>query len=229
MKMDSPERQAYCWSCGKNDSTDNIFCAGCGGRLSTHQTTRIAALDEVPRQEVRLCLSGDLTERLRILPVPEDSEAASKNDEPVEKVDIKKPGSRTWHWCIDLIIAACVIVFVSLCAYDCYKTLQAASVWIDKGNGFLRAGLHESAIKAYSEALKLMPRNEEAYAKRGCAYERTGCTPEAKIDYARAVELNPAYAEAMACRVTYIKKIEKKSPEALAVFDAARYTIDNQK
>ncbi len=59
-----------------------------------------------------------------------------------------------------------------------------------------RSGSLESALSAYSDALKLNPRLPNAYFNRARAYHLTGKPSEAIEDYAKALTLNPNDAEA---------------------------------
>src|SRR5438105_4683465 len=61
----------------------------------------------------------------------------------------------------------------------------------------------EARLKAISEAsraIKLNPRNAEAYNRRGLAYHEDDQDDAAIADYSKAIEINPRYAEAYSNR-----------------------------
>ena len=57
-------------------------------------------------------------------------------------------------------------------------------------------GEYDKAIAHYSEALRLNPKDADAYYNRGIAWERRGEYDKAIADYSEAIRLNPNYADA---------------------------------
>jgi len=65
-----------------------------------------------------------------------------------------------------------------------------------KGLRFLTTQRYDLAIKAFSKAIEVNPRNAVAYCNRGVARFFTGDHELAIADFTRAVEINPIYTEA---------------------------------
>lgn len=69
-----------------------------------------------------------------------------------------------------------------------------------KGLRFLTTQRYDLAIKAFSEAIEVNPRNAVAYCNRGVARFFTGEHEKAIADFTSAVEINPGYTEAFCNR-----------------------------
>jgi Tfp pilus assembly protein PilF/cell division septation protein DedD len=69
-----------------------------------------------------------------------------------------------------------------------------------KGLRFLTTQRYDLAIKAFSEAIEVNPRNAVAYCNRGVARFFTGDHEQAIADFTSAVEINPGYTEAFCNR-----------------------------
>ena len=54
-------------------------------------------------------------------------------------------------------------------------------------------GKPEEAIKDYTKAIELDPKDAEAYNNRGTEFSSLGKSEEAIKDYTKAIELNPQY------------------------------------
>ncbi|MCD4717234.1 MAG: tetratricopeptide repeat protein [Desulfobacterales bacterium] len=65
-----------------------------------------------------------------------------------------------------------------------------------KGLRFLTTQRYDLAIKAFSEAIEVNPRNAVAYCNRGVARFFTGDHEKAIADFTSAVKINPGYTEA---------------------------------
>ena len=71
---------------------------------------------------------------------------------------------------------------------------QCADLAVQHGNLLMVLGQIDRAIKAYSRALELNPRDAEAYNNRGIAYHRKREVDQAIKDYSKVMELNPGLA-----------------------------------
>ena len=71
---------------------------------------------------------------------------------------------------------------------------QCADLAVQHGNLLMVLGQIDRAIKAYSRALELNPRDAEAYNNRGIAYHRKREVDQAIEDYSKVMELNPGLA-----------------------------------
>jgi tetratricopeptide (TPR) repeat protein len=75
---------------------------------------------------------------------------------------------------------------------------------VSQGNTDTNAGDHDRAIAAYSEAIRLDPKNAIAFNNRGNAYGKKGWTTgdydRAVADYSEAIRLDPQYASAFCNR-----------------------------
>jgi Tfp pilus assembly protein PilF len=58
-----------------------------------------------------------------------------------------------------------------------------------KGNSYLQKRDYDSAAKAFTEAIRLDPRDAEAYSSRGVAYQKKGDKVKAEDDFAQAKKL----------------------------------------
>ena len=95
-------------------------------------------------------------------------------------------------------------VIVTIALLSCHpgtvkeKEMLAAQDWFQKGVEFERQDVQEGAIKMYTEAIALNRNYAEAYFRRGRAYmaaHKTN-TMEALGDFNRAIDIDPANAEA---------------------------------
>jgi tetratricopeptide (TPR) repeat protein len=115
------------------------------------------------------------------------------------------------------------------------KDIEAASVeaWVDatmptatdddyvkRGNAFLKAKLYDRAIVEYGHAIKLNPRNAEAFAGRGWTYHWKRDHDRAIADFDEAIQIDPKNAAAYRGRGwSYYKK--RDYDRAIADFDEA--------
>ncbi|MBW1706052.1 MAG: tetratricopeptide repeat protein [Deltaproteobacteria bacterium] len=84
-----------------------------------------------------------------------------------------------------------------------------------QGLRFLTTQRYDLAIKAFSEAIEVNPRNAVAYCNRGVARFFTGDHEQAIADFTRAVEINPGYTEAYCNRGgLWAKKGDRKKAVA---------------
>lgn len=63
--------------------------------------------------------------------------------------------------------------------------------WYHQGNARMDRGDSESAVEAYTRALKLKPHDTDAYIKRGKAWSKKGNFDQAVADFTTALELKP--------------------------------------
>ena len=73
----------------------------------------------------------------------------------------------------------------------CNSRSQSAADSVERGNRLLSQGDRDSAVSAYTEAIRLDPKNPKAYVGRACAYEEKGDFDKAVADYTRAIERDP--------------------------------------
>ncbi len=66
-----------------------------------------------------------------------------------------------------------------------------AELAFQQGNVFMMFGEIDKAIEAYSQAIKLNPRDTDAYNNRGVAYQKLGNFDRAFKDYNTAIPINP--------------------------------------
>src|SRR5262249_49797299 len=63
-----------------------------------------------------------------------------------------------------------------------------AAAFFNRGNGYLEMNQHALAVQDYTEAIRLNPRDAEAFANRGEAWQALGQTQMAQADSQRARE-----------------------------------------
>ncbi|KAK7144716.1 hypothetical protein R3I94_010967 [Phoxinus phoxinus] len=85
----------------------------------------------------------------------------------------------------------------------------------NKGNKYFKAGKYEHAIKCYTEAISLCPKEQKTdlstfYQNRAAAYEQQMKWTEVIQDCSQAVEMNPCYVKALFRRAKALEKLDKK-------------------
>ena len=91
----------------------------------------------------------------------------------------------------------------------------------NKGVDFAKKGDYQTAISCYTEAIRLNPKDADAYSIRGIAYQNLEKYDEAIRDYSDAIRLNPKYGNAYYNRgIAYQEKGD--SDKAKADFDMAK-------
>ena len=68
--------------------------------------------------------------------------------------------------------------------------------WFDKGHKLLRQQRYDDAIKAFSTAIEIIPRDYQSYNYRGVTWALKENFDRAMADYSKAIEIRPRYAEA---------------------------------
>ncbi len=68
--------------------------------------------------------------------------------------------------------------------------------WYDKGRKLLSIGQYDEAIKAFSTAIDIIPRDYQSYNFRGVTWALKGNYDNAIADYSKAIDIQPRYAEA---------------------------------
>lgn len=107
---------------------------------------------------------------------------------------------------------------------------ETADDWLLKANELSDGQKYTNPLKAVeylNNALKLRPRNAEAYYNRGVAYDNLGQYKQAIKDYSQAIALKPDYTDAYSNRGT-INNIIGKFQRAIEDFsEAIRLNPDN--
>lgn len=85
----------------------------------------------------------------------------------------------------------------------------------NKGNKYFKAGKYDHAIKCYTEAIGLCPKEKKGdlstfYQNRAAAYEQQMKWTEVIQDCSQAVELNPRYVKALFRRAKALEKLDNK-------------------
>jgi tetratricopeptide (TPR) repeat protein len=94
------------------------------------------------------------------------------------------------------------------------------STLMSQGHTDINNGDYNGAIAAFSDAMRLDPKNALAFTNRGVAYERKGDMDRAIADYSEAIRLNPNYALASSNRgIAYARKGD--NDRAIADFNEA--------
>jgi tetratricopeptide (TPR) repeat protein len=85
---------------------------------------------------------------------------------------------------------------------------------VEKGVSYSDKGDLDSAIAAFTEAIRLDAKYAEAYGNRGAAYGTKGEFDKALADFMEAIRLNPKYAEAYWARgLAYGEKGDKSKAD----------------
>jgi tetratricopeptide (TPR) repeat protein len=94
------------------------------------------------------------------------------------------------------------------------------STLMSQGHTAINNGDYDRAIAAFSDAMRLDPKNALAFTNRGVAYERKGDMDRAIADYSEAIRLDPNYALASSNRgIAYARKGD--NDRAIADFNEA--------
>jgi tetratricopeptide (TPR) repeat protein len=67
--------------------------------------------------------------------------------------------------------------------------------WFDKGRELLSIGQYDAAIKAFSSAIEIIPRDNQSHNLRGVTWALKGNYDRAIADYSKAIDIQPRYAE----------------------------------
>lgn len=77
----------------------------------------------------------------------------------------------------------------------------------EKGNTSLNEGKFDEAIRYYSEAIKLDPKNHVLYSNRSAAYCKSNKFTEALADAEKTVALKPDWAKVSVCDLNIISLV----------------------
>lgn len=92
---------------------------------------------------------------------------------------------------------------------------ELAHIWVQLGNMSKEGGDHESAAAAYSEALRLEPRNSGTLVQMGHLQSSMGDHAAAGIAYFKAFEMDPALADAAAGLDRAMSRVRGKARDRL--------------
>ncbi|RAM48686.1 MAG: hypothetical protein C6Y22_26465 [Hapalosiphonaceae cyanobacterium JJU2] len=99
-------------------------------------------------------------------------------------------------------------------------TINAAEVWIEKGNQLFHLRRYEEAIASYDKAVEIKPDYYQAWYNRGVALGLLERYEEAIASYDKAVEIKPDYHEAWCGRGVALDQLGQYE-EAIASYDKA--------
>jgi tetratricopeptide (TPR) repeat protein len=99
--------------------------------------------------------------------------------------------------------------------------------WINYGNQLWRIGLHEEAVAAFDEAIKLNLKSYQAWYARGLALKDNQEYQKAFESFDEATKINPKFYQAWRGRGVLLSETLNKPEEALKSFDKA-IDINNQ-
>jgi hypothetical protein len=108
---------------------------------------------------------------------------------------------RAWFLAATVLLAGTLLLVVG-----CGETLPSTPV--EQGAAFVRAGRYDDAIASYTEAIRLSPRDEEAYLYRGRAHHCRNQANDLELaiaDFTQAIDIKPKdpepyYSRSMAYR-----------------------------
>jgi len=84
---------------------------------------------------------------------------------------------------------------------------RANYFFVNRGSAYLMKGDYEKAIADYHQALRINPKDANAYHNRGTAYFNKGDFEGAISDFNKALEINPGYAESYFYKALACEKI----------------------
>ncbi len=102
----------------------------------------------------------------------------------------------------------CTLAFTLFLVCGCADNAKKA---FEKGVLAFQNGNFDAAIVAYTEAIRLDPKNAEAYCNRSRAYARKGDFDKAFADCNEALRLDPKDAKAYYTRGVVCKKMGEKA------------------
>ena len=105
---------------------------------------------------------------------------------------------------ISILLALVLFVELVIIVFN-IRQEQVYARNLDLGNKYLLEADYDSAITAFSEAIKIKPMSSDAYIKRGDAYRELGNYELAKADYQQAGDLTGDYSK-------YNELMEELSP-----------------
>jgi tetratricopeptide (TPR) repeat protein len=103
---------------------------------------------------------------------------------------------------------------------EAIRLSPSATLYAERGHVNIVAGKPDDAIRDLNEALRLDPKNADAFNTRGFAYAKKGDFVRALADYDAAIKLNPLGAVFYANR-GYVYEADKKKKDAIDEFKHA--------
>ena len=126
-----------------------------------------------------------------------------------------------------------------------FNLFKEMSLWEDKkikGNEEFKKKNYTAAVGLYTEGIKLDPSQDVLYSNRGLSYMNLNEPEKAKMDFSKAIELNPKNIKAMK-RISYmliqeglllealiylkkIRKIDREEPAILSEIEQCEKLIE---
>lgn len=96
--------------------------------------------------------------------------------------------------------------------------MKSALDWKNEGNGFIKAKNYEEAVNAYTEAIKIDPKNHVFFSNRSLAYMSLNNFENALNDADECIKVNPNFAKGYLRKGFALFKLDKKE-ESLTSYE----------
>lgn len=87
---------------------------------------------------------------------------------------------------------------------------QEARLSFDRGAAYLEKNDYDNAIKEFDQAIKLDPKQYDAWQRRGLSYQQKGQLDEALDDYSQALSLNPTDTATVKAMEDIARKLKER-------------------
>ena len=124
------------------------------------------------------------------------------------------PSSRRKRYCLDLLVCGLLALLLTGCG------LTDAEERYNSGVDLLLAGSLNESAAAFTETIRLDPKDPTAHYARGVSYAALGQHPKALADFTKAIEIDPQYADAYFSRGVSYSTLEEYG-RAITDFSAA--------